>query len=135
MDLESKLINKRIFTPANEHDSKYTEALTDMETKALFGDKGYADDRIKKMARDFGWYYGIQDKAYRNRVLSRGQLRRNSKLDRIRSVVEHPFAWMKTQSKALKARARSQVKIAVIFDFCCMSWNLKQAGLLLAKNP
>ena len=135
MDMESKLINKRIFTPANQHDSNYTEALADMDSQALFGDKGYADDRIKKMAREFGWYYGIQDKAYRNRALSRNQHRRNSKLGRIRSVVEHPFAWMKTQSKALKAGARSQVKNAVIFDFCCMCWNLKQAGLLLAKGP
>lgn len=135
MDAESKLINKRIFSPANHHDSRYTEELADLKAKALFGDKGYADDRIKKMAREFGWFYGIQDKAYRGYPLSQSQIKRNRKLGRIRAAVEHPFAWMKTQSKALKATARSQIKNALIFDFSCMCWNLKQAGLLLARDP
>jgi len=135
LDAESKLINKRIFSPANEHDSNYTEALADLQAKALFGDKGYADDRIKIMAREFGWFYGILDKAYRNRPLSSTQHKRNRKLGRIRAVVEHPFAWMKTQSKALRASARSQIKNALIFDFTCMCWNLKQANLLLARDP
>ena len=135
LDMESKLINKRVFSPANESDRNYTEELADLQAKALLGDKGYADDRIKIMAREFGWYYGILDKAYRNRPLSPSQHKRNRKLARIRAVVEHPFAWMKTQSKALKASARSQVKNALIFDFSCMCWNIKQASLLLAKSP
>lgn len=135
LDMESKLINKRVFSPANEHDSNFTEKLADLKAKALLGDKGYADDRIKIMARQFGWYYGILDKAYRNRPLSSTQHKRNRKLGRIRAVVEHPFAWMKTQAKALKASARSQAKNALIFDFSCMCWNLKQANLLLAAVP
>ena len=135
LDAESKLINKRIFSPANEHDSVYTEALTDLNAKAMFGDKGYADERIEIMAREFGWFYGILDKAYRNKPLSQTQQKRNRKFSRIRAVVEHPFAWMKTQSKALKASARSQIKNALIFDFSCMCWNLKQASLLLARDP
>lgn len=41
------MIHKRIFSPANEHDSNFAEALADLNAKALFGDKGYADDQTE----------------------------------------------------------------------------------------
>jgi len=135
VDMGSKLINRRIFTPANDHDSNFTEQLADPEAQALFGDKGYADDRIKKMARQFGWFYGILDKARKGQKLSGSQVKRNTRMGRIRAVVEHPFAWMKTQAGGLRASARSMIKNALTFDFKCMCWNLKQAGLLLARHP
>src|SRR5690625_7763731 len=49
VDVESKLINKRIFSPANDHDSLYTKDLADLQARAVFEDKAYADDRIKIM--------------------------------------------------------------------------------------
>ncbi len=132
MDLGSCLIRTRLFTSANVNDGPMLEQLVDPESGAVFADKGYADTRLKVMARRFGWYYGILDKHPKGGRLSTKQERRNKKLSRIRARVEHPFAWMKTQSKGLHARARSMVKNAVSFDFSCMCWNIKQAGLLLA---
>lgn len=84
-----------------------------MKAKALFGNNGYADDRIKIMVREFGWIYRIQSKAYHNCLPSSSQHIRNRKLGRIRVAVEHPFGWMKTQFKALKASAHSQIKNAL----------------------
>lgn len=133
LDWGSNLIYNRLFTSANVADGPQVESLVDMEAHAIFGDKAYADNRLKKMARDFGWYYGILDKKPKNGCLSNKQKKRNKRLSRIRAHVEHPFAWMKTQSKGLHARARSGIKNAISFDFSCMCWNLKQASLLLVK--
>lgn len=133
LDLGSNLIRTRLFTPANISDGPLLEQLVDPEAGAVFADKAYADIRLKVMARQFGWYYGILDKHPKGGKLSGKQKRRNKMLSRIRAKVEHPFAWMKTQSKGLHARARSMTKNALSFDFSCMCWNLKQAGILLAK--
>jgi transposase, IS5 family len=133
MDLGSNLIRTRIFTSANVAVGPLLEQLVDHEAGAVFADKAYADNRLKVMARQFGWYYGILDKHPVGGRLSHKQERRNKKISRISARVEHPFAWMKTQSKGLHARAKSRVKNAVSFDFSCMYWNLKQASLMLAK--
>lgn len=135
LDLGSNLIRTRIYTKANVNDGVLLEDLVDMEAGAVFADKAYADTRLKVMARKFGWFYGVLDKRAQAGELSNKQKRRNKRLSRIRAKVEHPFAWMKTQSKGLHARAKSMVKNMISFDFSCMCWNLKQGQLLLEKQP
>lgn len=135
MDAESKIIRKCVLTPANVHDSQLTEELVSYDEKGLFGDKGYADDRLKKMARMYNWYYGMQDKARRGQALSGSQKERNRKLSSVRSAVEHPFAWMKSQAGNAVACAKSLARNRVRFHMSCMCWNLKQASLLLANAP
>lgn len=135
IDVGSSLIRTRVYTPANEHDSKFTEQLAADFGGALFGDKGYADDRLKKMARQFGWFYCIVDKAKKGQPLSGSQHKRNAKYSRIRCKVEHVFGWMKTQCGSFKASAKSLSKNGLKFDFACMGWNLKQALVLSRRKP
>lgn len=133
VDAGSGLIRRRALTGADVHDSRLTEALCSGDEKALLGDKAYADGRLKRMARQEGWYYGVLERAVRGFPLSAGQRRRNARLSRARAQVEHPFAWMKSQGRRLHARCRSLAKNALVLDLCCACWNLARARVLLAR--
>ncbi len=136
MDIESKLIRKVTFTPANVHDSTQTEKLVSYDEKALFGDKAYVDGHHKYSARHYGWYYGVLDKATRRQPLSASQKKRNRKLSSVRAAVEHPFAWMKTKANLVAMRAKNETRNRLRFVFACIGWNLNRAGFLLKKsNP
>jgi len=63
--------------------------------KAVFGDKGYVSKEDKYYARDAGVFWGILDRRGPKKELSSKQKKRNKKLSRIRSKVEHPFRVIK----------------------------------------
>lgn len=134
MDMGSKLIRTRVYSPASDHDSLYTQQLAGDHGEALFADKAYANDDYKRMAREHNWYYCILDKAKRGQTLSSKQVKRNKKFSKIRCKVEHCFAWMKTQCGKMSASAKSLKKNALKFDFMCMGWNMRQASILLKKK-
>ena len=134
MDVGSRLVRTRHYTTASSHDSLFTEKLAGDFGQALFGDKAYANDKLKKMARNYNWYYCILDKAKKNDPLSAKQEKRNKKYSKIRCKVEHCFGWMKTQCGKMSASAKSLEKNALKFDFMCMGWNMNQALVLLKKK-
>jgi IS5 family transposase len=133
VDVESKLIRRCAYTPANVHDSQLIDQLRCGDEQSLFGDKAYSKDSLKREARKDGWYYGIHEKARRGRPLSNTQKHKNRQRSRVRAAVEHPFGWMKSQAGNAIARAKTTARNAVGFHFSCMCWNLKQASVLLAK--
>lgn len=94
-DKDTNVILSVEFTPANIHDSAVFDTLITGEEKAIFADKGYANQRRKRQLRDQGIFCGILDKGYRNRPLSAKQKKRNRRLSAIRNAVERPFAFMK----------------------------------------
>lgn len=134
VDIESKLIRKVTFTPANAHDSTQTEQLVSYDEKSLFGDKAYMDSHHKYSARHYGWYYGVLEKAKRNHPLSNSQKKRNRKLSRVRAAVEHPFAWMKTKANLIVMPAKNQARNRLRFIFGCIGWNISRASFLLEKG-
>jgi IS5 family transposase len=134
VDIESKLIRKATFTPANVHDSTQTEKLISYDEKALFGDKAYMDGHLKYSARHYGWYYGVLDKAKRNQPLSNSQKKRSRKHSSVRAAVEHPFAWMKTKANLVTMRAKNQTRNRLRFLLGCIGWNLNRAAFLLKKS-
>lgn len=134
VDIESKLIRKATFTPANAHDSTQTEQLISYDEKALFGDKAYFNGAHQYSARHYGWYYGVLNKAKRGQPLSSSQKKRNRKHSRVRAAVEHPFAWMKTKANLVAMRAKNQARNRLRFVFGCIGWNLNRAAFLLKQS-
>jgi len=134
LDAESKIIRKLAFTPAHVHDSQLTEQLISYDEKGLFADKAYADGHLKDCARDYGWYYGILDKATRGQKLSASQHKRNAKCARVRAAVEHPFAWLKSKANFGTLRAKNLLRNQLAFIFGCIGWNLSRALFLLKKQ-
>ena len=66
-----------------------------MVKRRLFLAKGYVKALYKRYAREEGVYWGVLDKAYKNRPLSSSQKKRNKKLSSVRAFVEHPFQVIK----------------------------------------
>lgn len=97
-------------TTAKVSDKAKMDALVHGEENNVFGDKGYFDEENKRKARQDGVFYGVLDRARRNRPLSASQKKRNKKCSRVRSKVEHPFQIVKCQWNYRKTRYRGLAK-------------------------
>ena len=95
VDNESQMIRAVELTAASVHDSQVLEQLVCGDEQAILADKAYANEKQKQQCRAIGVYYGVLDKAYRNRPLSNKQRKRNRKLSVIRSAIERVFATLK----------------------------------------
>jgi IS5 family transposase len=131
VDVESKLIRRRDFTSANVHDSQVKLFCGDEASR--FGDKAYSNNQDKRDCRTRGIMYGVLDKASRRRSLSNKQKRRNGCLSRVRSAVEHPFAYMADKLGYKEAVAKTQARNSFRFDFNCMLHNVMR-GIYLLKQ-
>jgi len=95
MDEDSEIITEVEFTSANIHDSEIFDSLVDLSEEAIFADKGYANKQRKQKLEDKGIFDGILEKGYRNKPLTKSQIKMNKLLSSIRNSVERPFAYMK----------------------------------------
>jgi len=126
VDIGSKLIRRVCFTPASPHDSTVLEGLVSEDERSLFGDKAYGRESLKQKAREHGWYYGILDKAKRNDPLSGSQKKRNTRHQRVRSQVEHPFAAIKDRYGLRWAWAKTKLRNEARFVMAAICWNIER---------
>ncbi len=126
VDAKSGLIHTVGVTTAKTHDAKVTDKLIREDDEAIFGDKGYVSDKLKKAARKAGVYWAVLDKAKPNKKLSATQKKRNKKHSSVRAKVEHPFRIMKCQFGYRKTRYRGIKKNAAqVFSLMALA-NLYQ---------
>lgn len=95
IDEESEIIKTVEFTKASLHDSNAFEQLVDYTEEAIFADKGYANKSRRKKLEKNNIFDGILAKGYRNKTLSKAEIRLNRLLSTVRNKVERPFAYMK----------------------------------------
>lgn len=134
-DCHNGLIHTVQTTTAKVHDSAVFEDLLHGEELAVFGDKGYANQVVKKVCRILGVFYGIQEKAVRGKKLSSKQKKRNRKLSSIRSFVEHPFHTIKCIFCYKKVRYKGLTKNThQLFSLCALT-NLYRARKKLIPVP
>ena len=131
VDVESKIIRKRTFTPANVHDSQEMENLMSGDEQSVWADKAYLRERDKRAARKLGIYYGILDKGKRGRGLTAKQKKRNKQKSKVRASVEHIFGFMRKKLKVTVLAAKNKVRNALRFDMWCIIHNLCRAAFLL----
>ena len=133
VDQGSGIIRRVRFTTASVHDSREREHLVSGDEQSIFGDKGYADDSLKRECRKSGVFYGILDKGRRGRPqLSTSQKKRNQRKTTIRSAVERPFAHFKNLMGFRRVRYVNMVRNEVHFMFLCMIENIRTA---IALSP
>jgi len=133
IDRDTGLVHHAEFTAAHVHDSQVFEQLLTGEEMAVFADKAYGSDERKRTFRAQGIYYGIQDKAYRNRPLSPRQKRENRKKSRIRNHVERIFAHLKRWYGYVRVRYLTYGRNRLQFLFLCMVYNIRRAIVLMAS--
>lgn len=127
VDARSGLVHTAGATTAKVHDSKVMGNLIREDDKAVFGDKGYVNNKLKKSARKHGIYWGVLDKPRPKHKLSSSQKQRNKKLASIRAKVEHPFRVIKRQFGYQRTRYRGIYKNGQQLFTLLLSANLYQA--------
>ncbi len=135
VDVQSKLIRKRKFTPAHVHDSQVLEELLSRDEGGIWADKAYYNDQHKRAARAMGIYYGVLDKKKKARSLSSKQQKRNKQKSSVRAAVEHPFAFMRKKMKMGLATAKNKARNSLRFDMNCIIYNVLRAAYLLRIKP
>lgn len=95
IDEDSEVIKTAELTKASVHDSNAFDQLIDYTEEAVFADKGYANKSRRKKLERRNIFDGILSKAYRNKPLSRAEIKLNKLLSTVRNKVERPFAYMK----------------------------------------
>jgi IS5 family transposase len=126
VDQGTNIIRKQTFTPADVHDSQETKNLISGDEQALFGDKAYADDNVKRNLRKKRIYNGILDKARRNHPLSKKQRKTNKQKSAVRNEVERPFACFKHHMGFRRVRYVNLARNALHFTFLCIIYNIRR---------
>jgi len=104
------LVHSLESSTAKEHDSNKTFDLLHGSETDIFADKAYDNESIKKACRQHGIFYGITNKAKRNKKLSNKQKKKNKQLSSVRAKVEHPFQIIKCQWNYRKTRYKGLKK-------------------------
>ncbi len=112
VDAKSGLVHTVGVSTGSVHDAKVMDGLVREDDRAVFGDKGYVNEKKKRAARRAGVYWAVKDKAKPGRKLSGSQRKRNKKHGSIRAKVEHVFRVMKCQFGYRKVRYRGIKKNA-----------------------
>lgn len=95
IDEDSEIIKTVGFTKASLHDSSQFEELVDYTEEAIFADKAYAKKSRRRKIEKREIFDGILSKGYRNKPLSKSEIKFNQLLSTVRNKVERPFAYMK----------------------------------------
>jgi IS5 family transposase len=111
-DVHSGLVHTVAVTPANASDISELPELPREDDRAVFGDKGYVSNTLKRAARKAGVFWGVSLKASKKHPLSSANKRTNRKRSSIRARVEHVFRVIKRQFGYVKARYKGLAKNA-----------------------
>ena len=138
VDLDSNLIHTATVTSANQSDVGQSPNLIRETDEVLMGDAGYTGDEHKRKARKAGKIFLVNDKrkpkhTKRKRInLSSRQKKRNRKISKIRSKVEHCFRVIKCQFGYQKTRYKGLAKNeAQLFTLLALTNLYQQRRLLL----
>lgn len=111
-DVDSGLVHTASVTPANVADITELPDLLRADDRAVFGDKGYVNNGLKRAARKAGVYWGVALRATRAHPLTAANKRTNRAWSSVRSRVEHIFRVIKRQFGYVKVRYRGIAKNA-----------------------
>ena len=117
---EIKIMEKLSVTPANLHDSQIDLSIPGI---VCYRDKGYFGSECKGIN-------GTMDRSVRGHKLPMKSIRRNLRISRIRSLVEHPYAFMKRMFRFAHTMVTTVQRVRVKTYFTAMCYNLLRARFL-----
>jgi len=140
VDQEHKLIRVLAITPANTSDMNQLETVLDHSPerntsgKTVFADRGYDSQKNRAMLKSKALVDGIMRNDDRQRYDQSAIRKRNQRLSKIRSRVEHVFgAWEKVIGK--KVRCIGLLRAATQITLQAVVYNLRRWVSLAGKNP
>ncbi len=125
-------------TAANRHNSQPLISLVDKAAlkkgSRVHADKAYCSQSHREALKELGLKNGIQDKAVRNKPLTKRQLQRNRKITQVRYVVERTFGSQERWfgSKILRYVGLDNAHAWHVLQ--AMAYNLKRLPVLYVKS-
>lgn len=126
VDQHSGVIRKKVFTPANVHDSQCFEKLVIGDEDMAYADKAYTSTKNDAHLKQLGVKNGILFKQEKKLPVYRML---NRHLSRIRCGVERVFGVLKRSYGYRRVRYRSLAKNTLQFTLLCMCYNLKKLSM------
>jgi IS5 family transposase len=111
-DVNSGLVHTVSVTAANQSDIGQLPYLLRKDDRAVFGDKGYVNNSLKRAARKAGVFWGVSLKASKQHPLTDANKRFNHRMSSVRARVEHIFRVIKRQFGYTKVRYKGIAKNA-----------------------
>jgi transposase, IS5 family len=131
LDMQSRIIRRLAFTPANVNDTSCADALICGDERTVYADKAY-DSKARSAA--------LKVQGIRNGIMrrwhwawqppSRWELRRNTLLIARRAPIEPLFALLKNVYRFTRARYRGLARNAAALHLAATAMNLKRWTLL-----
>jgi len=116
---EIKFIERLAVTPAGVHDSRIDLSIPGI---VCYRDKGYFGSECRGIN-------GTMDRSLRGHALPIKSIRRNLRISRIRSLVEHPYAFMKKMFGFAHTMVTTVCRVRVKTYFTAICYNLMRIGI------
>jgi transposase, IS5 family len=110
VDAQSGLVHTAGVTTGSVHDAKVMDNLIREDDRAVYGDKGYVNDKKKRAAQAAGVLWAVKEKAKPGQPLTTAQRALNRTHGAIRAKVEHVFRVLKCQFGYRRVRYRGIAK-------------------------
>jgi transposase, IS5 family len=134
MDADTDVIHTVEFTAANVHDTRKFDDLLLGTEKRVYADKGYANKQRTAELKEQGIVPKILHKGYRNRPLTKKQIRQNKTFSKTRNAVERPFGFMKTVLQYVRCRYYDIARNRFQFMLAATVYNIRRLITLTAQR-
>ena len=129
VDAGSKLITDYTVTDASVHDSQELNPLLskDDKGKELYADSAYSGEPIAKELESKGIDNHINEKGYRNKPLTKEQIKNNRKKSKVRSRIEHVFGFIENSLNGSTLRSIGKRRAAFGIGIMNLIYNMFRA--------
>ena len=132
VDRKTKLIKKAVVTEASVHDSQAVKDLvdaTDADT-LIYADSAYSGQEQLEEIQKKRAIPKVNEQGRRNRPLTKAQMARNRKLSRVRSRVEHVFAFMTMSMGGMIVRCVGLARAEAVIILKNLAYNMRRYCVL-----
>jgi len=132
VDQKTKLIKKAVVTDASVHDSQALADLIDEtdEGKTIHADSAYSGQKQIDEIKAQGAIPKVCEKGYRNKPLTKGQMKRNRSLSKKRVRVEHVFGHMTMSMGGMVVRCVGIIRTEAAIILKNLAYNMKRYCVL-----
>ncbi len=125
VDKKSKLILSYEVTDASVHDSQPLEDLLDKKDKdqPIYADSAYTGEAQEKVIKKAGMINRVHAKGYKNRPLTKKQIKSNHKKSKFRARVEHVFGFMEISMKKMFIQSIGKTRAEGIIGLMNLTYN------------
>jgi transposase, IS5 family len=126
VDEKSKFILSYEVTDAAVHDSQPLEDLLTKKDKnqPLFADSAYTGEAQEQVIEKAGMLNRVHEKGYKNKPLTKRQLKSNRKKSKYRARVEHVFGFMENSMKGMFMHCIGKTRATGIIGLMNLTYNL-----------